>query len=177
MTQLLDLPVEILVLIFEEVGGRNLRRNLFNLTLCHKWYEAAHEVYLSGLDLDKVDVLGCNVSDVAGKWKTASQRQLMRKNTCEFRTRLLGHWWDSVFKEASVDYDEGHDSGNDQNGLPPEFNTTEGRKALMRWQENTVNPSLKEAISRSQNNSRFWNASVSRHFLKPRAASDFKGLI
>jgi hypothetical protein len=41
MVQLIDLPAELLTLIAEEVGGRNLRQNVRNLTLCRKWYDVS----------------------------------------------------------------------------------------------------------------------------------------
>lgn len=90
---LLDLPTEILVLIFEELGGMKLRSNdgAARLTVSRKWYEAAYAVYLSGVSLSNVN-LGASGLNNAHLPPVGSQgRRLMHRNTRTLRLRLQGH--------------------------------------------------------------------------------------
>ena len=146
MTQLLDLPSEILVLILEEVGGRNLRRSTSYLTMCRKWYEAARAVYLSGLDVSKIQIHGCDIDNISGKWNRSSQRSLIHKNTRELGVRLFGHWWDQNSK-AMMD-----ESNEDKPNEPPaEFSNAEGRRAVMQWQRNVLDPNMKRIFHNLKN--------------------------
>ena len=138
MTGLLELPSELPVPIFEELGGRNLRRNVSNLTICRKWYQSAHEVYLSGLETRTIQIFGCDIKDLADKRNSQNQRLLMHKNTRKLYIRLLGHWWDENHKSQITDDSQ---IGLD-NAPPAEFRTPEGR--VMQWQKTILNPAMDE---------------------------------
>ena len=49
--RLLDLPFELLLNIFEKLGGEELRRSVAYLLVCKRWYNVSHEVFLSGLPI------------------------------------------------------------------------------------------------------------------------------
>ncbi|KAK5175244.1 uncharacterized protein LTR77_000381 [Saxophila tyrrhenica] len=100
MALLTDLPVEILELILEEVGGRNLRRNVDNLLLCRRWYDVAISVFHSGLEISSIRIHGCDVERLKDQQKSYKQRLLMHKNAREVNVRLLGYWWDDKTKQV-----------------------------------------------------------------------------
>ncbi|KAK3690587.1 hypothetical protein LTR37_019083 [Vermiconidia calcicola] len=136
--KLMDLPLELLVLVAEEVGGRNLRRDVSNLTTCRKWYDAAHAVYLTGLDHSETRIHGCDVDHLNERWSHLEQRKLVYKNTRKLNIRLLGHWWDEHSKQAIIDGSE----GKEDNEAPAEVVGQEGQKALNRWQADVLRPFL-----------------------------------
>lgn len=144
MAHILDLPSEILVLIPEEVVGRNLRRSVSNLTMCRKWFEAARAVYVPGINVSKVRIHGCDFGSIASKWNSSHQRTLLYKNTRKLRVRLLGHWWDQKSKSTLDRSDSSDDYEDEMNEPPAEFSTPEGRRAVMQWQRNVLDPSMKE---------------------------------
>ena len=149
MTQLLDLPPELLSLIFDELGGRELRRDVSNLTVCWKWYEASHGVYLSGLDVGRVRIHGCDIDDLAVDWSSPTQRPLMHRNTRTLQFLLLGHWADQAMKAAFERCDSDDDELDMTYKQPndtPSLVSREGRYALRGWQRDSLNPSLKEVF-------------------------------
>ncbi|KAK3709405.1 hypothetical protein LTR37_010966 [Vermiconidia calcicola] len=134
----IDLPQELLDLVAEEVGGRNLRRNVSNLTICRKWYDASHAVYLTGLDHSETRIHGCDLGHFNERWSHLEQRKLMHRNTRNLDVRLLGHWWDEASKRAIIDGSE----GEEDNAAPAEVVGQEGQKALNRWQADVLRPCL-----------------------------------
>lgn len=152
---LVDLPAELLVLIFEGLGGRELRRGkgvgASRLSICRKWYAVAQEVYLSGLDLAKVKVRGRTIKtlDTILGYKTA--RPLMHKNTRNLHIRLHGHWWDlRNIRDADEYHDPDGASENYENGEnepplefdPQLYRTDAGSIAIKKWQDEELNPAL-----------------------------------
>lgn len=140
-TQLLDLPSELLVLIFEELGGRELRRSALNLTVCRKWFQAAHSVYLSGLETSNIHIYGCDIGDLSRKWSYQNKRVLMHRNTRELRIQLLGHWWDYNSKALTEDDAEATREGNEP---PAEFAAPQGQKEVREWQKKILLPAMNE---------------------------------
>lgn len=138
MSRLTDLPTELLCQILEEVGGRHLRRGKGSARLCvsRKWYAAARPVYLSGLEVTKINIFGHNLGDLDTKYSHTGLRPLMHKNTRELRIRLLGHYWD----EASSTEPSGH--GDDLNEPPFDFILPEHAVALEDWRDKTLRPHL-----------------------------------
>ncbi|KAK1060493.1 hypothetical protein LTR74_011839 [Friedmanniomyces endolithicus] len=102
MPTLQTLPVELLALISEHLGGRELRRGKDSgtqrLTLFRNWYDAARSVFASGMDLTTVRVYSYNAKQLSrGKWSYASgQRRLMHKNTRTMRLGFVGNWHDEA---------------------------------------------------------------------------------
>lgn len=136
MSRLMDLPAELLCQILEEVGGSQLRRGYGSASLCvsRKWYAAARPVYLSGLEVAKVNIFGHNLTDLDTKYSYSGLRLLMHKNTRKLRVRLLGHYWD----EASSGDPGGH--GDDLNEPPFDFEMPGHVAALEVWRDNTLRP-------------------------------------
>ncbi|KAK6428038.1 hypothetical protein LTR95_015824 [Oleoguttula sp. CCFEE 5521] len=146
---LLDLPTELLVLILEEVGGSALRRGagigVHRLTLSRKWYEAAHPVYLSGLNVTDIRVTGSTCGTLESKWGHEDHRRLMHKNTRALHVRLCGHWWES--KTISNDSDfpmvvEANRFYYEIGGPPLAFDPSnpddEGSQGIKQWQDATL---------------------------------------
>lgn len=151
MTRLLDLPSELLSLILEEVGGGELRKNVDNLTICRKWYNAAHSIYVSGGHLRNINLKGCNINRLADVGSYSGQRRLMLKNTRSLHIRLLGHWRDQTSEnefELFADDTEGLEHGRrDREVLdndPYVFGQRTEWDALRDWRENTLLPRLHE---------------------------------
>lgn len=108
MSSLLDLPIELLVLILEQLGGRELRRGegSARLTVCKTWYSAALPIFLSGFGTSNVQLYGHNIGSIRGKYGyngARSLRPLMHKNTRDLRIHLLGHPWDEATAQADED--------------------------------------------------------------------------
>ena len=145
MTQLLDLPTELLILILEQLGGRELRRNASNLTICRKWFPAAHPVYLSGLETGNIRIHGCGIGDLAGKWSYSGEWVLMHRNTRELWMRQLGHWWDQNSKAALESWQGIGEAEEVPINQPPEgLNYLDIIKAATWWQSTTLTPALDE---------------------------------
>lgn len=162
MTGLQDLPVELLSLIAEELGGGELRKNVRNLTLCRKWYNAAFEVYRSGLNLGDINIYGCNINRLSDRGSYSGLRKLMHKNTRRLHVRLLGHWRDETRAENLGLYHRGADNNfglflDDREGIelgkrdreeldddPYVFGQRSELEALTEWQARRLNPQLFE---------------------------------
>lgn len=138
MSRLMDLPTELLCQILEEVGGSHLRRGKGSARLCvsRKWYAAARPVYLSGLEVTKINIFGHNLGDLDTKYSNTGLRPLMHKNTRKLRVRVLGHYWD----EPSSREPSGH--GDDLNEPPFDFELPEHIAALVDWRDDTLRPHL-----------------------------------
>ncbi|KAK1059111.1 hypothetical protein LTR74_012903 [Friedmanniomyces endolithicus] len=139
MPTLQTLPVELLILISEHLGGRELRRGKDSgtqrLTLFRNWYDAARSVFASGMDLTTVRVYSYNAKHLSrGQWSYASgQRRLMHKNTRTLSLGFVGNWYD---EEESL--------------LHIEFMNGEGATVAAGshvWQSRTLAPILGELCS------------------------------
>ncbi|KAK4894466.1 hypothetical protein LTR27_007352 [Elasticomyces elasticus] len=113
MPSLQTLPVELLGLICDHLGGRELRRGKGSLTLFKAWYLEARPVFLSGIDVASIRLYGHNLFQLSGEgW----DRQLMRQNTRHLRLRMVGHWWDELMSreyEQACDEVEENTEGSD----------------------------------------------------------------
>ncbi|KAF2769450.1 hypothetical protein EJ03DRAFT_351190 [Teratosphaeria nubilosa] len=132
-TILQDLPVELLALICDELGGRELRRlygpeQKTKLALCRKWYDAARSVYASGLEVANVNVFGHNLGDLTqgGLSYAVGKRKLMHKNTRRLRLRVLDHPWDRTGAEV-IEQNSGVNSEDDFHALPQPIEITDNR--------------------------------------------------
>lgn len=92
MTGFTNLPPEILESIAEEVGGRNLRRNVDNILLNRQWYDAARAVYNSGLDVIDLNVCGPRIEKYMEARQSPKRLRLMHKNTREVTMKFTGIW-------------------------------------------------------------------------------------
>ncbi|KAK3648593.1 hypothetical protein LTR56_007419 [Elasticomyces elasticus] len=100
MPTLQTIPVELLGLICEHLGGRELRRGKGRLTLFKAWYLEARPIFLSGVDVASIRLYGHNLQQLSdGTW----DRHIMRQNTRNLHLRLVGHWWDETM---SREYEE-----------------------------------------------------------------------
>jgi hypothetical protein len=143
---ILELPTELLVLILEEVGGRELRRGhgvgARRLTVCRRWYRAARAVYLSGLEFANVMIKGHSLESFNTSLRSGSARSLMHKNTRNLHIRSYGHWWDTK------DFRTDDDSGRAHEKLPPvvfdpdDSKRVEGSVKVEDWQSQEMMPSL-----------------------------------
>ncbi|KXT03842.1 hypothetical protein AC578_8906 [Pseudocercospora eumusae] len=161
MSTLLCLPTELLNLILEELGGRELRRSRQTgdgarwrahqrLSICREWYASARPVYLSGLGTSAVRLYASNLQQLDDKLGYAGHRKLMHKNTRSMTIRLLGHFWDENFAsecEHLARGDKGWDEREDrQNEMPDGFNLKkpECQAAMASWRDVDVAPRLDE---------------------------------
>lgn len=154
MTQLLDLPAELLSLILSEVGGGSLRKDINNLTICRKWYNAAFEIFHSGRHLRDIDLRGCNINRLADVGSYSGQRKLMHKNTRNLKIRLLGHWRDQFSEQDFALYEddsEGLEHGKrDREALdndPYVFGQRTEWEALVDWREDVMRPRLHDLFN------------------------------
>ncbi|KAF7197000.1 hypothetical protein HII31_01425 [Pseudocercospora fuligena] len=161
MSTLLCLPTELLNLILEEIGGRELRRSRQTgdgprwraherLSICREWYALARPVYLSGLGTSAVRLYASNLKQLDDKLGYAGHRKLMHKNTRSMSIRLLGHFWDENFAsecEHLARGENGWDEREDrQNEMPDGFNLKkpECQAAIARWRDVELEPRLDE---------------------------------
>ncbi|PPJ51037.1 hypothetical protein CBER1_07549 [Cercospora berteroae] len=169
MASLLTLPTELLVLILEHVGGRELRRSQTGksptsgpgwratdkLLLCREWYAAARPVFLSGLHLSEVRLYACNLDRLDGELSYKKSRTLMHNNTRSLTVRLLGHFWDlNSAEDLERWYAEDAWSGpapwnESPSGLNP--NSASGKLALKGWRDQQMRPRLDELLEDLRN--------------------------
>ena len=136
MVQLLDLPDEILVEIFRHLGGRELRRK-GHLTICRRWFQTAHEVFLSGIDVNRVFVHGISINRLIHDWGYGEGRTLMHKNTRDIDIMLNG-----VEDEAWPTFDP--TLGITVFPDPPQETDSSG---WAYWRNDVVTPILKELFN------------------------------
>ncbi|KAK1092997.1 hypothetical protein LTR48_003209 [Friedmanniomyces endolithicus] len=116
MPSLQTLPVELLILISEHLGGRELRRGKNSgtrrLTLFRNWYDAARSVFASGMDLATVRVYSYNAKHLSrGQWSYASgQRRLMHKNTRTLSLGFVGNWYDEEESLLHIEFMNGEEA-------------------------------------------------------------------
>lgn len=141
MASLLDLPIELLILILERVGGRELRRGKGSarLGVCRTWYSVALPIYLSGFGTSNIDLYGHNIGQIRGMLSYKGLRPLMHKNTRDVRVRLLGHGWDEATAQADEDceYTTWNELPHDMEGN--EYMTSQ---ALKLWRNSQLKPCL-----------------------------------
>jgi len=152
MKTLADLPVELLSLICEYVGGPDLRQGkgaAAKLHLFREWFAAAQPVFLD--DLPGLRVYGHNVGRLLdGEWSESHGRPLMRKHARKLRVRLLGHWWDERHARAQAGlsleeladnfYEVPTDSAEE--GSPVEEAARPSSTAIAVWQSGTLKHAL-----------------------------------
>ncbi|KAK1824794.1 hypothetical protein LTR12_000851 [Friedmanniomyces endolithicus] len=113
MPTLQTLPVELLILVSEHLGGRELRRGKDSgtqrLTLFRNWYDAARSVFASGMDLTTVRVYSYNAKHLSrGQWSYASgQSRLMHKNTRTLSLGFVGNWYDEEESLLHIEFMNG----------------------------------------------------------------------
>lgn len=149
MSSLSDLPIELLVLILEQLGGRELRRGQGSarLTVCKTWYSAALPVYLSGFGTSSIQLYGYNVKSVRNKFgynNLQPLRHLMHKNTRELRFSLRGHPWDEA--TARADEDGEHTAWNQPPG-DGELTPSMVLKAAETWRDSELKPCLDDVFN------------------------------
>ncbi|KAI5371207.1 hypothetical protein Slin14017_G020860 [Septoria linicola] len=165
MASLIALPIELLVLIFEHVGGRELRRSQTGkppcqgpgwratdrLMVCREWYAAARSVYTSGLHVSELRLYACNLDRLKGELSYSDSRTLMHKNTRSLAVRLLGHFWDNRFAEDIERWhaEDGWCGPFSANEEPPgmDYISVEGIVALDRWRDSFAQPCLEELFA------------------------------
>ncbi|TKA81872.1 hypothetical protein B0A55_01588 [Friedmanniomyces simplex] len=156
MPTLQTLPIELLALISEHLGGRELRRGkdegTHRLTLFRNWYDAARSVFTTGVDLATVRIYGHNVKHLSqGRWSyAAGERLLMHKNTRMLNLRFVGHWWDQEAArsyEESLSDDAGEEivtvGGGEDTAIPPTEDSADTR-GWQAWRSHTLAPTLDE---------------------------------
>ncbi|GIZ38942.1 hypothetical protein CKM354_000233900 [Cercospora kikuchii] len=162
MASLLTLPTELLVLILEHVGGRELRRSetgkpakigpgwraTDKLLLSREWYAAARPVFLSGLHVSELRLYACNLDRLDGELSYNEFRYLMHKNTRSLSIRLLGHFWDL---ESAEDLERWHAEDSWSGPSPPneespgfDCESEGGELALAKWRDEQLRPKLDE---------------------------------
>ncbi|CZT18514.1 uncharacterized protein RCC_04359 [Ramularia collo-cygni] len=149
MASLLDLPIELLILILEKVGGRELRRGggSARLAVCRVWYTAALPIYTSGFATSHVNLYGHNIDTLRSQFGYAGFRpirHLMHKNTREVRIHLLGHPWDEATAQADeiCEYTTWNSPPYNRNEDPSTI-----VKALDAWRDVQLKPCLDELFS------------------------------
>ncbi|TKA81867.1 hypothetical protein B0A55_01585 [Friedmanniomyces simplex] len=160
MATLQTLPIELLALISEHLGGRELRRGkdegTHRLTLSRNWYDAARSVFTTGVDLATVRIYGHNVKHLSqGKWSyAAGERLLMHKNTRMLNLRFVGHWWD---QEAARSYevllspDHGVTVGGEEDTTVPPTDNSADTRGWQAWRSRTLAPTLDELFGDLRN--------------------------
>ncbi|KAK5735419.1 hypothetical protein LTR17_008116 [Elasticomyces elasticus] len=162
MPSLQTIPVELLGLICEHLGGRELRRGKGRLTLFKAWYLEARPVFLSGIDVASIRLYGHNLFQLSDKkW----DRQLMRQNTRHLRLRMVGHWWDELMSceyEQACDEVEENTEGSDfdmpgyhyheQNELHPSAKTLFDKYPKWEdWRDDYLAPTLDDLFGDLRN--------------------------
>ncbi|CAK1354081.1 unnamed protein product [Cercospora beticola] len=169
MASLLTLPTELLVLILEHVGGRELRRSQTGkpatsgpgwratdkLMLCREWYAAARPVFLSGLHLSELRLYACNLDRLDGELSYKKSRTLVHNNTRSLTIRLLGHFWDLNSAEDLERWhaEDGWSGPAPLNEVPPglSFRSASGKLALKSWRDQQLRPRLDELLEDLRN--------------------------
>ena len=162
MASLMAIPAELLVLILEHVGGRELRRSetgkparysrgwraTEKLALCREWYAAARPVYLSGLHVSEMRLYACSLRSPDHDFGHSRSRKLMYKNTRSLSLRLLGHFWDTRSAEDNERWhaEDGWTGPFAENEPPENFewDSANGRTTLREWRDKTIRTRLDE---------------------------------
>lgn len=142
MAQLTDLPSELLQLILETLGGRELRRDVRNLALSRQWYDAAIGVYHSGLDTSDIKIYGCDIPRLTQTWGYTGKRRLMHKNTRGLQIRIYGFPWDEEIKKQLEEEDS--NPVNDVNASSILNDHSNHQSDLTIWRESELTPALDE---------------------------------
>ena len=87
--QLLDFPFELLLNIFEKLGGEELRRSVAYLLVCKRWYNVAHEVFLSGLPLTELRLSSRHLQLLPPEDSLLTD--LIREKATRLSIRIVGH--------------------------------------------------------------------------------------
>lgn len=142
--ELLDLPLDVLRLIFERLGGAALRANVGLLSVSRAWYPLAQPVYLSGLDLASIRLSARTLERFPPDGR---QLALVGVNAKRLAVRLRGHFWDDVSaarweshdSASSGDEEVEHEEDEARNVPTIPFHTREGRAQLNDWKERINN--------------------------------------
>ncbi|KAK4963634.1 hypothetical protein LTR10_001263 [Elasticomyces elasticus] len=168
MPTLQTIPVEILGLICEHLGGRELRRGkgAGRLMLFKAWYLEARPVFLSGVDVASIRLYGHNLHELSdGNLSSSISRHLMRQNTRHLRLRMVGHWWDEMLSreyEEACDEVEENTEGSDfdmpgylaheQNELHPSAkNLLDNYPKWEDWRDDYLAPTLDDLFGDLRN--------------------------
>ncbi|KAK1040669.1 hypothetical protein LTR33_015779 [Friedmanniomyces endolithicus] len=154
MPTLQILPVELLILISEHLGGRELRRGKNSgtrrLTLFRNWHDAARSVFASGMDLATVRVYSYNAKHLSrGQWSYASgQRRLMHKNTRTLSLGFVGNWYDEEESLLHIEFMNGEGATVAVSGYEgttiPSADHSANQAGSHEWQSRTLAPILDE---------------------------------
>lgn len=87
--QLLDLPFELLLNIFEKLGGEELRTSIAYLLICKRWYHVAHEVFLSGIPVTDLRLSSRHLQLLPPEGSLLTK--LIREKATRLSIRLVGH--------------------------------------------------------------------------------------
>jgi len=179
MATLQTLPVELLILITEHLGGRELRcgkdAGTRRLTLFRNWYNAARSIFVSGMDLATVRVYSYNAEYLSqGHWSHASgQRRLMHKNTRTLRLGFVGNWYDEEESLLHIEFMNGEErtvavSGCEYTIIPPATDRSVNQAGSHEWRSRTVAPILEELFSDLRNFTALESLSVEAMKEEPR---------
>ncbi|KAK0874095.1 hypothetical protein LTS02_000477 [Friedmanniomyces endolithicus] len=157
MPTLQTLPVELLILISEHLGGRELRRGKDSgtqrLTLFRNWYDAARSVFASGMDLATVRVYSYNADYLSqGRWTYASgQRHLMHKNTRTLSLGFVGNWYDEEESLLHIEFMKGEGgtvavSGYEGTTIPSADHSA-NQAGSHEWRSRSLAPILEELFN------------------------------
>ena len=133
---LLNLPSEIISLIFQHLGGNILRTSANNLLVCKQWYLSAHPIYLSNLDLTALYLSAWDLSRLPPVHSALGS--LIQANVKQLSLRLVGRpsrqkarrpW----FTNPESDDDEDQDEVKDYEdwGIVTEYSS--GSVKLCKW--------------------------------------------
>ena len=139
--RLMELPQELVSLIFDHVGASELRKNVNYLLVSRRWYSRAQPIFLSGLDVTKVKLSASSLIKFPPPGKGSPLLSLIQKNAQQVCLRLLGHWWDSTTSRDSDDYhdmwyDTAEDIPNEEDNAPEaDFTAADDNKEMDLWRK------------------------------------------
>ena len=87
--RLLDCPSELLLNIFEKLGGEELRRSVAYLLVCKRWFDVAHRVFLSGLPVSQLRLSSRHLQLLPPNGSLLAD--LIREKATRLSIRIVGH--------------------------------------------------------------------------------------
>ena len=114
--QLLDFPFELLLNVFEKLGGEELRTSIAYLLICKKWYHVAHKVFLSGVPVTNLRLSSRHLQLLPPEGSLLTK--LIREKATRLSISLVGHPsvdvstspWISLAEDNTDDHDDDLDS-------------------------------------------------------------------
>ena len=113
--QLLEFPSELLLNIFEKLGGEELRRSVAYLLICKRWYSVAHEVFLSGIPITELRLSSRHLQLLPPEGSLLAT--LIREKATRLSIRLVGHPSIDVSTTPWISLDEGKNDDHDDDDV------------------------------------------------------------